>query len=162
MTRAKMTWSHLGGGRARLGLGDADRGLVAGEHEVGGEALLSLGAVGHDRGDAAHVGLDDDAPGDAAALGDLGHHQRRVEEVAALPAEAAGDGHAEEARPLQRVDIGPGVFLGPVDLGGAAAEEALGEVAGPGLEVLSIFGQCEHARSPDARDLNAHGALTIL
>ena len=110
---------HLAGGRSRAGLGDADRRLVACEHQLGGELLLGLGAVMHHGRDRAHVGLDHDPPGDAADLRHLVDHQRCFEETEAKAAILLGNGHPEEAGLGQRLHIVPGILLCSVDLGGA-------------------------------------------
>ena len=74
---------HVGGGGTGVGLGDADRRLVAVQHEPRGKPLLSLAAILHDGGDRAHVGLDRDAAGDATDARHLLDDDDSVEEAAA-------------------------------------------------------------------------------
>src|SRR6185312_12026190 len=132
----------------RLGLGDADGGLVAGEDERRRLALLRLAAVAHDRADRAHIRLDDDAAGDAAGARHRLDYQHGVEDREAGPAIVARDRHAEEAGLLEEADILPGVLLGAVDLGGARRELLLGEAARPLLQTALRRAQGEiHLRS---------------
>ena len=128
---------HRQGVRARVGLGDADRGLVAGEHQRRGELLLLVAAIGHHGRDRAHVGLDRDARRDGAALRHLLDDQHRVEERAALPAVRRGNRHADEARLGQRLHDVPGILLARVDLGGARMYDGPRERAGAGLQAPS-------------------------
>jgi hypothetical protein len=72
---------HRGGGAARLRLGDADGGLVAGQStRPGGELFLLVGAIGQDRPDGAHVGFHRDAAAvTPQAFENLLDHQHGVE-----------------------------------------------------------------------------------
>ena len=109
---------HLGRGTARLGLRDADRGLVPRQHQRRAERLLRLGAVGHHGADAAHIGLDHDARGQRAGARDLLHHHGHVEKARPLTAQRAGDGHAHDPGLRQFADIRPAIGAGPVPFGG--------------------------------------------
>ncbi len=71
---------HRGGVGAGLGLGNADRRLVAFEHELRCQPFLGIAAVGHHRRNGAHVRLDHDSRGDCARLRHFLDHQDRVEE----------------------------------------------------------------------------------
>ncbi len=124
---------HLARRAAGARLGDADRRLVAGQDQLGGEPLLRLAAVFHDCADRAHIGLDGDAAGDAATFGHLFDHQYGIEITRALPAVGGRNGHAEIAGLFQQADIVPRVLLSAVDLGGT-----LGDRAGCQLARLSL------------------------
>ena len=73
----------------------------------------------HHRRDRAHIGLDHDAPGDAADLRHLVDHEGGFEKAEAGTAILLRDGHPEEAGLGQRLHIVPGILLGAIDLGGA-------------------------------------------
>ena len=132
---------HFRRGAARLRLGDADRGLVTVQHELGGHLSLGLGAILQDGGDRAHVGLHRDAPGDAADPRHLLDHQRGVEVAQARPTKLRWHGHAHEARVLQGRHIVPGILLAAIHFGGARRDGALRQVAGTGAQVL--FGMAQ-------------------
>ena len=125
---------HLAGGAAGPRLGDADGRLVARQHEIGGEPLLRFAAVCHDRADRAHVGLDDDAAGDAAAFRHLLDDQDGVEIARPLPAISCRDRHAHEPGLLQQRHIVPRVLLGAIDLRGALGDAATGQFTRLGLQ----------------------------
>src|SRR5690606_30756694 len=126
---------HFARRAARPGLGDADRGLVALQHEPRRQPLLLLRPIAHDRADRAHVGFDDDAAGDAAALRHLLDDQHGVEIGQALPAIGARERHPEEAGLDQLFDGIPRVLFRPIHLGGARQDVAAGERARPFFEL---------------------------
>ena len=134
---------HLPGRASRAGLGDADRGLVAGEHQPGAEPLLGLRAVVHQGGDRTHVRLDHDAAGDAAHLRHLVDDQRRVEEAPPPAAVAPGDGHAHEAGVAQGLDVVPWILLGAVHLRRARLDGLARKRARPFLQRLLLRRQIE-------------------
>ena len=130
---------HLGRGRSGIRFGNADRWFVAAQHQFGSQLFLCLGAIGHDRRDATHIGLDHDPGGDGAAFGDLLDDDCRIEKIAALAAKFGWDGHPHQARLAQGGDVVPRVFFGPVDLGRTALEQALGQFARLRLKLLPRF-----------------------
>jgi hypothetical protein len=110
---------------AGVGLGDADGGLVALQHQPRGEALLRVVAIGHDGRDRAHVGLDDDTGGHGAGLGHFLGHQDGVEEARILAAQRLRHGHAEETLRRHLLDDVEGVLLVAVDGCGARPNDLL-------------------------------------
>ena len=150
---------HLAGRAPRAGLGDADRGLVAGEHQLGAEPLLRLGAVVHEGRDRPHVRLDDDAAGDAARLRHLVDHERHVEEAPSLAAVRPGNGHAHEPGEAQRLDVVPGVLLGAVHLGRPRLDDGLRELAGVRLQRLLLGRQLELRRTVRPVDRPRRGIM---
>ncbi len=122
-----------------FGLGDADRGLVAGQDGLGGQAPLRVRAVRQDRAQRAHVGLHHDAGGGGAGLGDLGDDAHRLQRRAPLPAQLARDGHAQQAGLAQRADVVPGIGLGAVDLRRARRQDLLGQPAGAGDRIAGAL-----------------------
>ena len=152
---------HLVGGAAGARLGDANGGLVAVQHQAGGQVFLFVGAVGHDRADGAHVALDDDSARDPADLGHFLDHQHNIQVAEPQASHVLGDGHAHESAQGQRADVVPGVFLASVDFGGAGPDYFLGQLPGGVTQVLLAFRESEHgfvlAEKP-ANSLNSLGA----
>ena len=126
---------QLGRRAAGLGLGDADRRLVAAEHPVRPLPLLRRRPVGHDGGDRTHIGLDDDAPGHRADSGEFLDHQRGLQEAETLATERLWHRHPHEAGVAKPVHDVPRVFAGLVDLGRAAGDVVFGKRPRAGLEV---------------------------
>src|SRR5690348_7637182 len=124
---------HLAGGAAGTRLGDADCGLVTGEHEIRGEPLLRIAAVFHDGANRAHVGLNDDTAGSAAPFRHLLDDEDCIEVAGPYPAIARRDRHAEEPRLLEQRDIIPRIFFAPVNLGRAGGDRATRQCARLGL-----------------------------
>ena len=119
---------------AGVRLGDADRRLVALQHQARGELLLRLAAIGHHGRDRAHIGLDHDAGGHRAGLRHFLDHQHGVEEGAALSAQRLRDGHAEKAGLGQRLHDVPRVLLVAVDRRCARPRHVSREGAGTRLQ----------------------------
>src|SRR5690606_35575558 len=138
---------HLGRRAARFGLGDADGGLVAGEDEAGGEALLLLRAVLQDGAHRAHVGVHADAASGAAGLHHLLDEHDRLEVRGALGPEPAAidlrDGHAHEALALQHLHALPWILLGAIGLGRVRRDLGLRDVAHALPEFLDVLRQLE-------------------
>ena len=142
---------HLRRRAPRLGLGDADGGLVAAEDEFRREALLRLGPVAHDGADGTHVRFHHDASGDPAGARHLLDDEGCVEVVAPLPAVGGGDGHAHEPRIAERGHRVPRVGLTPVGFRGAGSGDLVGEGPRPRLEVQPIPIEFEHLRGLRSR-----------
>ena len=134
---------HVGRRAAGVRLGDADRRLVAVQHQAGRQLLLVLAAIGHDRADRAHIGLDGDPARRAAHLRHLLDDEHGVEIAAPSAAIGFGNRHAEEAGVGHVADVVPRIGFGPVDLGGAVGEDAFGEFAGAGLKSALVAGKRE-------------------
>ena len=134
---------HVAGGAAGLGLGDADRRLVAGQHRLGPLALLRVAAVGHHRGQRAEIGFDRDPPGHRADPRHLLDHQRRVEDAETGSAVLGRDRHAHETGLGERRHVVPRVFAAVVDLGRARDEAGLGQRAGAGAQLPLAVAEVE-------------------
>ena len=134
---------HLPGGASSIGLGDADRGLVAGEHQLRAEAFLRLRPVVHEGRNRPHVRFHHDAAGDPARLRHLVDDERRVEEASPLAAIGLGDRHAHEPGVAQRLDVVPRVLFGAVHLGRTRLDDLARELAGAFLQRLLFDRQLE-------------------
>ncbi len=111
--------AHFGGGAACVGLGDADRGLIASQNERRAQAFLSFRAVGHDGGDAAHVGLDDNARCECAGFGNFLGHAADIEVACAHAAVGLWDRHAHKAGVTEVSDIVPAIRSRLIPFGGS-------------------------------------------
>src|SRR6266404_5110303 len=106
---------HLGRGRSGFRFGDADRRLVARKNEISSHPLLLLGAVLHDRGDGAHVGLDRNAPRRPAYPRHFLDDQGGLEITSSSTAVGCRNCIAHEARGLQSGHVVERVGFGSVD-----------------------------------------------
>ena len=123
---------EIGGGGARLGLGDGDGRLLAVlQHPREVATLLRLGAVGGERAHHAEAAFDDDPGGDAAGARDLLDHEEHVEHRAAGAAVRLGDGEPHEARADQVLHVVPGIGLLRVPARRPLAEDPVGQLARP-------------------------------
>jgi len=134
---------HLGRRRSGFRLGDADRRLVARKNEIGSQPLLLFGAILHDRGDGAHVGLDRNAPRRPAYPRHFLDDQGGFEVTPSPTAVGFRNRIAHEARGLQRGHVAERVGFGPIDLRRSGCEFGFGQFA-RGTAELQLLGRRFH------------------
>src|SRR3954464_10202834 len=135
------TRRHLGRRRSGFRLGDADRWLVAGKNEIGPQPLLLFGAILHDCGDGAHVGLDRNAPRRPAYPRHFLDDQRGLEVTPSPTAVGFRNRIAHEARGLQRSDVIERVGFGSINLRRSGCEFGFGQFARSTAELQLLWRQ---------------------